>query len=390
MSISAPKERTMRAKFALVCMLCQSEFAPALTYRCPECQGALEPRYDVSAMVRHDHADPEQVYFDLLPLTSRDFLDSGVTVRTPCRPAPRLGEAISVPGLWIKDESQQPTRTTKDRLASLVTAVLRQFGVKEFVGSSTGNSSTALARAVRMDPTMRARFFCGREFVDNHDIPQDNRTTLSVVDGSYVDASVEARRYAAEEGVHFDAGFFNWARREGLKLAYLEAFDAMDRTPDLVVQAISSGMGVLAAHKGAQEYLAMGELSRMPSFLMVQEESCSPSARGWQEGRTELAEADRIETPRGLATAILLGDASPYYPYLHSIAIATGGAIVSAAREDLLTARRLLSDLEDVDVCYASAAAIAAVRDRAATGQISPDQTVLVNLTGRSRMIDGL
>ncbi|MEU5167978.1 MULTISPECIES: threonine synthase [Streptomyces] len=380
----------MRAKFLLVCMLCQREFEAAPMYRCPECTGALEPRYDLSGMVRHDHVDPEQVYFDLLPLTSRDFLDSGVTVRTPCRPAPRLGEAIGVPGLWLKDESRQPTRTTKDRLASLVTAVLRQFGVKEFVGSSTGNSSTALARAVRMDPMMRARFFCGKEFVANHDIPDDSRTALTVVDGSYVDASAEARRYAAESGIHFDAGFFNWARREGLKLAYLEAFDAMDRAPDLVVQAISSGMGMLAAHKGAQEYLALGELSRMPAFLMVQEESCAPSARGWQEGRTELSDAHRIEDPRGLATAILLGDGSPYYPYLHSIATATGGAIVSAASADLVTARRMLSDLEDIDVCHASAAAIAAVRDRASSGQIRPDETVLVNLTGRSRMIDGL
>ncbi|MBM7442880.1 pyridoxal-phosphate dependent enzyme [Streptomyces sp. HB132] len=380
----------MRAKFVLVCMLCQSEFDAAPMYRCPECTGALEPRYELSGMVRHDHADPEQVYFDLLPLASRDFLDSGVTVRTPCRPAPRLGEAIGVPGLWIKDESRQPTRTTKDRLASLVTSVLRQFGVKEFVGSSTGNSSTALARAVRMDPTMRARFFCGKDFVANHDIPDHSRTALTVVDGSYVDASAEARGYAAREGIHFDAGFFNWARREGLKLAYLEAFDAMDRAPDVVVQAISSGMGMLAAHKGAREYLALGELSAMPAFLMVQEESCAPAARGWQEGRTELSDAHLIEDPRGLATAILLGDGSPYYPYLHSIAAGTGGAIVSAARADLVTARRMLSDLEDVDVCYASAAAVAAVRDGASSGRISPDETVLVNLTGRSRMVDGL
>ncbi|MDF2273528.1 pyridoxal-phosphate dependent enzyme [Streptomyces coacervatus] len=337
-------------------------------------------------MSRYRHADPEQVYFDLLPLTSRSFLDSGVTVQTPCRPAPRLGEAIGVPGLWLKDESRQPTRTTKDRLASVVTAVLRQFGVKEFVGSSTGNSSTALARAVRMDPTMRAHFFCGAEFVANHDIPYNSRTKLTVVQGSYVDASAEARIFAAAQGLHFDAGFFNWARREGLKLAYLEALDAMDRTPDVVVQAVSSGMGMLAAHKGMREYLEIGELDRMPRFLMAQEESCAPAAKGWRNGRAELSDADRIEHPTGLATAILLGDGSPYYPYLHSIAAGTGGSIVSAAREDLITARRMLHTIEGIDVCYASAAAIAALRNEASAGRIRPDETVLVNLTGRSRM----
>ncbi|MFG2844410.1 hypothetical protein ACGF12_14735 [Kitasatospora sp. NPDC048296] len=96
-------------KFTLVCVLCRAEFAPAPVYRCPSCSGALEPRYAALATAtRHDHADPEQAYFDFLPLVSRGFLDSGITVRTPCRPAPRLGEAIGVPGLWIKDESQQP------------------------------------------------------------------------------------------------------------------------------------------------------------------------------------------------------------------------------------------------------------------------------------------
>jgi threonine synthase len=377
-------------KFVLECVLCGAGFVPDVLYRCPGCGGALEPRYELGNVDFYRHPDPEQVYFDLLPLVSRDFLDPGVTVRTPCRPAPRLGVAIGVPGLWIKDESLQPTRTTKDRLASVVTAVLRQFGVREFVGSSTGNSSTALARAVCMDPSMRARFFCGAEFVANHDIPDDPRTVLTAVPGSYVAASAEARRFAAERGLHLDAGFFNWARREGLKLAYLEALDAMDRAPDVVVQAVSSGMGVLAAHKGMREYRGLGRLGRMPRFLMAQEESCAPAARAWREGRAELGAMDRIEDPRGLATAILLGDGSPYYPYLHTIAAGTGGSIVSAARADLVVARRLLHALEGIDVCHASAAAVAAVRDEARAGRIRPGETVLVNLTGRSRMIDGI
>lgn len=386
----APDERGTRMKFVLACVLCGAEFAPDVMYRCPGCRGALEPRYELGNVEFYRHPDPEQVYFDLLPLNSREFLDPGITVRTPCRPAPRLGIAIGVPGLWIKDESLQPTHTTKDRLASVVTAVLRQFGVKEFVGSSTGNSSTALARAVRMDPSMRAHFFCGEEFIANHDVLADPRTTLTAVPGSYVAASAEARRFAAERGLHFDAGFFNWARREGLKLAYLEALDAMDRTPDVVVQAVSSGMGMLAAHKGMREYLGLGRLDRMPRFLMAQEESCAPAARAWQEGRAELGALDRIEDPRGLATAILLGDASPYYPYLRAIAAATGGSIVSTAREDLVAARHLLHVLEGIDVCHASAAAVVAVRDEVRAGRIRPDETVLVNLTGRSRMIDGI
>ncbi|MFI1034001.1 pyridoxal-phosphate dependent enzyme [Streptomyces sp. NPDC020951] len=371
--------------YALACMRCDVELEPAPVYRCPDCSGALEPRYPLQGAARRDHEVPERAYFDFLPLSSPDFLDDGITRRTPCRPAPRLGAAIGVPGLWTKDESRQPTGTTKDRLASVVLAVFRQFGVKEFVGSSTGNSSTALARAVLRDSAIRAHFFCGEDFVSNHEVPDHARTTLTVVPGTYVGASAAARRFAAERGLHLDAGFFNWARREGLKLAYLEAVDEMDRTPDVIVQGISSGMGLVAAHKGMREYRLTGAIDRMPRFLMVQEESCAPAATAWREGRRELTDTDRIDRPQGLATAILLGDGAPYYPYLYDIASQTGGAIVSVSRQELIEARTMLRELEGLDVCYASAATIAAVRNEAAAGRIDQDAIVLVNLTGRSR-----
>jgi threonine synthase len=208
---------------------------------------------------------------------------------------------------------------------------------------------------------------------------------LTVVAGTYVDASAEACRFAADNGIHLDAGFFNWARREGLKLAYLEALDQMGCDPDVVVQAISSGMGMLAAHKGMREYCQLGRLDRMPRFLMAQEDTCAPAASAWRAGRAEATAADRVEHPTGLATAILLGDVTPYYPYLHRIATQTGGGIVAVSRDELVEARRLLVELEALDVCYASAATVAAVRNEVAAGRIDAGETVLVNLSGRLR-----
>lgn len=374
-----------RAKYVLGCVLCDAELDPAPVYRCPSCQGALETRLTLADAARRDHSSPERAYIDFLPLSSPELLDDGLTTRTPCRPAPRLGEAIGVPGLWVKDESQQPTGSTKDRLASVVLAVMRQFGIKEFVASSTGNTSTALARAAWRDSAMRAHFFCGREFVTNHDVRTGQKVALTVVEGSYVDAGDAARRFATEHGIHLEGGFFNWARREGLKVAYLEAIDQMPAAPDVVVQAISSGMGMVAAHKGITEYLRTGAIDRMPRLLMAQQDTCAPMAAAWREGRTELTERDRVATPSGLATAILLGDATPYYPYIARIATDSGGAIVAVGQADLVAAKRMLADLEGLDVCYASAATVAAVRDEVAAGRIGPDETVLVNLTGRAR-----
>ncbi|MDJ0105747.1 pyridoxal-phosphate dependent enzyme [Rhodococcus erythropolis] len=313
-------------------------------------------------------------------------MDAGVSLSTPCRPAPHVGAAIGVPQLWVKDESRQPTGTTKDRLASVVLAMFRQFGIKEWVASSTGNSATALARAVQRDQSMRAHFFCGREFATEHDLVPDEQLSLTIVDGDYASASRAAQRYAAQHGLIWEGGFFNWARREGLKLAYLEAFDAMDVQPDVVVQAVSSGMGIMAAHKGAREYVETGRLEVIPRFIMVQQDTCDPMAKAWRDGRTELTAADVVTNPRGLARAILLGDCRASYGYLHEIAVETDGAIISVTQRELLEARELLLELEQLDVCYSAAATIAAVRAQASAGKITPDQVTLVNLTGRQRV----
>ncbi|WP_407990595.1 threonine synthase [Kitasatospora sp. CMC57] len=366
-------------------MSCGWQSDPEFRLRCPRCAGALDPRLNLENVTRGESDQPELSYLDFLPVESGNHLDADVSVRTPCRKAPDLGAAIGLPHLWVKDESQQPTGTTKDRLASVVLAVFRDFGIKEFVASSTGNSSTALARAVRRDPSMRAHFFCGRDFTGDHDIETDDRVTLTVVDGNYAQATRAAQEFAARNGLVWEGGFFNWARREGLKLTYLEAFDAMDQEPDVVVQAISSGMGMMAVRKGVAEYLACGRLTSSPRLLMVQQDTCAPMAEAWSEGRAELTEADVIERPTGLARAILLGDGRATYPYMRQIAAESGGAIVSVSQEELVTARAMLRELEGLDVCHSSAATIAALRNEAAAGRITPDQVVLVNLTGRER-----
>ncbi|WP_217208447.1 pyridoxal-phosphate dependent enzyme [Streptomyces sp. AC550_RSS872] len=327
---------------------------------------------------------------DFLPVVAPGFLDSGLSVRTPCRPAPELGAAIGLPRLWLKDESRQPTGTTKDRLASVVLAVFRQFGIKEWVASSTGNSATALARAVLRDQSMRAHFFCGSDFTADHQLEPGDQISLNTVVGGYSDASREAQKFAAEREIAWEGGFFNWARREGVKIAYLEAFDTMPQEPDVIVQAISSGMGMMAARKGAKEYLATGRIGSMPRFLMVQQDTCAPMAKAWQDGRTELTDHDVISRPRGLARAILLGDGRASYPYMRDIAHATGGSIVSVSQRGMEEARRMLLEIEGADVCYSAAATIAALRVEAREQRISADQVVLANLTGRARNTEAL
>jgi threonine synthase len=371
-----------RSKYQLECVRCRWCGPPALRFRCPLCAGALEPRFVLAGLAPGPDEFPEAGYFDLLPVDSMSSVRRGTSRATVCRPAPRLGAAIGAPNLWVKDESAQPTGSTKDRLAAVVVAVFRQYGVREFATSSTGNTAVALARAVEADATMRAHFFCGRDFASLHAFETSDRIGLTVIDGGYAEASEAGRARAEERGILWEGGFFNWARREGLKLAYLESFDAMDEEPAVVVQAVSSGMGMMAAYKGAGEYRALGRLARMPRFLMAQQDTCAPMANGWRDGRHELDDRDVIVNPTGLAQAILLGDARASYPYMREIAEATGGSITAVGQPSLVHIRRLIRELEDLEVGYSAAVAVAAVGQEAAAGRIDPGEVVLVNLTG--------
>lgn len=372
-------------KFRLRCAECGSVSRPAPVFRCDNCGGALEADIDLDGARVHDSPIPEIRYLDFLPLLSTEHVAADASITTTCRPAPGLSAVLGIDDIWIKDESEQPTGSTKDRLAALVIAVFRAFGITEFVGASTGNTALALARAVESDGTMRAHFFCSTSTSDVHALAGWNQTELHLVEGSYDDAIAAGNDFAEANGIFREGGFFNWARREGLKLAYLEAYDAMDTAPDVVVQAISSGMGMMAARKAADEYNITGRMDKMPAFLMVQQETCAPMVAGWSRGDRALGDSDVVHDPRGLASAILLGDARASYPYMFDIAQRSGGSIVSVSQDELLDARRLLRDREGLDVCYSSAATLAAVQRETRSGRLARDRTVLLTLTGRLR-----
>ena len=145
--------------------------------------------------------------------------------------------------------------------------------------------------------------FAGREFVNRHEYHDGPGVTLHVFDGNYVEASNAAKRFAAEQGLIFEGGFFNYARREGLKTAYLEAYDAIPDGPDVVVQAVASGMGLYGGHRGMREYQRLGRLHKTPSFRLYPTRYVRPNGLRLQcMARTSFGSGTSSRTP----TALLL------------------------------------------------------------------------------------
>jgi threonine synthase len=204
-------------------------------------------------------------------------------------------------------------------------------------------------------------------------------------EASFVDALDCAAAFAGRHGLVSDNGFFNPGRREGLKLAFLEAVEQVPRTIDWYVQSVSTAMGVYGVYKGARELFEMKRIARLPRLLCVQQESCAPMARSWKSGSTTLRPEHVVQQPNGIAKAILQGNPARPYPYVHGIVSATQGDFVIVAEAEIREARKMVEELEGISPCYSAAAALAGVIRQVRTGVFPHDNTVLVNLTGGNR-----
>lgn len=377
---------TLRKRVYHVCTGCGANHAHGFTTFCDRCGAMIDVEYDLERVVLRDSDDAMVRYFDLLPLESSEHMISYGRGATPCRHAERLGEEVGLPWLYIKDESVLPTGSTKDRMAAVVLSFLRECGISEFCTSSTGNSSSAFANLIGQCPGLRMFLFSGDAFHNRVNFDETEQVVHFVMRGAtFVEAFEFAAEFARRRGILSERGFFNPARREGLKLAFLEAVEQVPRPVDWYVQAVSSAMGVYGTDKGAKELVALGRLARPPRLLCVQQETCSPMARAFEENSESIQPHHIVERPTGIASAILRGNPSRVYPIVRRIVVESEGTFTSVSETDIREARRMAEELEGLTLCFSSATAIAGMAKFARRGAIGPNETVLVNLTGRDR-----
>lgn len=378
--------KTLPAGPAYVCLDCEKE-AGATTNRCSDCKGAIEVLYPLDRVEIgpfDSNPNPLQRYKDVLPVASEENLTWLGEGNTPCTSVPPLARLMGVRSVHIKDESRNPTKSTKDRIASATLSRFKGIGVREFVMASTGNSSTAYANAMSLVRGFKLHIFVGEQFAYRLNYADHPQITTHAVADTFVGAGAAAQKFAKANKLFWEGGFFNYARREGLKMSYIEAYQQMPTSPTHVFQAISSGMGLLGGYKGAVELNRIGLMDSIPAFIGVQEDSCSPMVSAWNAGRAEIAEEDIIETPDGLAHAIQRGDPTNTYPYMRSMCVNTNGALVAARTEDMHMAKGILNSL-GFEACYAAAACLAGAMRMAQEGSLSADSDLLIVLTGAER-----
>ena len=143
----------------IACPRCGNRFPLSrLLNLCP-CGSPLLVRYDLKAAsagliksALRDRAPTLWRYREVLPVQDDANLVSLGEGFTPLIEAKTLASELALKRLWIKDESQNPTGSFKDRGLSVAVSRAKELGVKKVAIPSAGNAGGSLAAyAARAD-----------------------------------------------------------------------------------------------------------------------------------------------------------------------------------------------------------------------------------------------
>jgi threonine synthase len=371
----------------LQCPKCGRTYDAGVPQNLCECGSPLLARYDLAAAAGQVSREafagrPPDLrrYHELLPLTSPESAVSLGEGMTPLLALPRLGAALGVPGLLMKDESALPTGTFKARGAAVGVSRARELGIDGVVMPTNGNAGAAWA-AYAARAGMRALVFMP---VGAPQITKDEcaalGATLLLVDGLIDDAGRIVARLVRETD-WFDASTLKEPYRiEGKKTMGLELAEQLGwQMPDVVVYPAGGGVGLIGIHKGLGELRELGLIEgRLPRMVAVQAAGCAPLVRAWEQ---RAAESERWSGASTAAFGINVPKALGDFLVLRAL-YETEGCAVAIEDEELLADVRLVARLEGQLICPEGAATVSAVRRLAESGWIESGERVVVINTG--------
>ena len=363
-------------------------------FLCPACGGNLDITYDYAAVapiVAQGFAAKGTGLFRYAPLLPVAEGPVAFPLRigsTPLYPARQLGETLHLPGLYIKDDTQNPSASTKDRASAVALKRALDCGATTVAIASTGNagSSTAcLAAALGLDAVVFVP-----EAAPDAKLVQALCYGASVlaVRGNYDDAFDLCLRAAEEFGWFNRSTGYNPFTREGKKTCAFEIWEDLGRVPDYVVVPTGDGNILSGVWKGWRDLHAVGLIERLPKMICAQSENSaaiSSTAR-----RVAGADADTVDwttieldvvSASTIADSLSVDRPRDGLAAVRSI-VESGGAAVTVADAEIVAAIPELARASGVFAEPAAATAIAATKKLLAQGLLESDATVVCLVTG--------
>jgi threonine synthase len=310
-------------------------------FRCGRCKSILEVVYEYPRALKWKHSAARGIatYCNFLPIHSKLFsLGEG---RTELR---RFAFGKRVARLYLKLETENPTKTFKDRGSAVEITKAKELGFVSVCCASTGNMGYSLAHYAK-SCGIRATIFISRNG-NKRKIEKIRRAGARIVrvDGDFNAALRAAERFGRKNRV-FVCGDYHY-RKEGQKTLIYEVMEQLGfRVPDFIFVQIGNGTLFSGIYKGLLELKRASKIRRLPRLIAVQSERCDPVVSAWRRSGEV-----RYVKPETEADAIAVGFPTFGFECLRGLRATSGSAIAVSERgiEDavtLLQKRKVYSEL---------------------------------------------
>ncbi len=291
---------------------------------------------------------------DLPKHTRPVSLLEGDTPLIPARALSRqLGDDFE---LFVKFEGLNPTGSFKDRGMTAAVSEALGRGVKTVICASTGNTAaSAAAYAARAGLKSIVLIPQGKVAAGKLAGAIAYGAQVIQIDGSFDDALTLVVQISDKHPICL-VNSINPYRIEGQKSGAFEICDTLGSAPDWLCLPVGNAGNITAYWAGFKQYNELKQ-SGLPQILGVQAQGAAPLVLGHP-----------VEHPETVATAIRIGKPARGEQALQA-AEESGGRILAASDEQILSMQQSLARDEGIWVEPASAAGLAGLALEIAAGR---------------------
>ena len=373
----------------LRCRECGRESDIAPVHVCEFCFGPLEVAYDYDAMAavvsrERIAAGPRSLwrYADLLPVlpgtVDDDQVDLGAGL-TPLVPAPRLGAALGLDDLWVKNDTVNPSFSFKDRVVTVALTAARALGFDTAACASTGNLANSVA-AHAAHAGMDSYVFIPADLEETKVLASAvYNPTLVAVKGTYDDVNRLCGEIAGEYGWAFVNVNVRPYYAEGSKTIGFEIAEQLGWTvPDHVVAPMASGSMLVKIDKAFTEMATVGLIDDAPWRISgAQASGCAPISTALKDGTGFV----RPVKPDTVAKSLAIGNPADGYYAIDAVR-RTGGWMEDVSDAEVVEGIRLLASTEGIFAETAGGVTVATLRKLVEQQRVARDERVVAVISG--------
>ncbi|QHN04847.1 threonine synthase [Granulicella sp. WH15] len=356
---------------------------------------SLYVRYDMDELKKTAHRDNPAKYAAASPASLgmwryKDVLPDVTPVSLGEGWTPMI-QSKRYPGLFIKEEGANPTGTFKARGLGMAVTMAKHYGLKHLAVPSAGNAAGALA-AYAAAAGISAHIYMPQ------DVPLANYlegvvygADVHMIDGLISDCArlvgeeIKSQKTAGlpTEDVWFDISTLKEPFRiEGKKTMGYELVEQLGwKYPDAIFYPTGGGVGLIGMWKAFDEMEELGWIekgSKRPKMYALQASGCAPVSRAFDEGKPA---SEFFQNAATFAAGLRVP--KPYGDYIIlDIVHRSGGKAIAHTDEEILASILDYAKNEGIFLCPEGAAATAAYDALIKSGELSPNDTVVLFNTG--------